>query len=74
MDGALLAIVFFVTLLLIGVAMAAMALGSRLTGRCLRGSCGGPAARGPDGKELEACANCPNREDRKERATAALVR
>jgi hypothetical protein len=37
-----------------------MALGSKLTGRCLRGSCGGPEALGPDGAPL-ACRNCPNR-------------
>ncbi|MBK9702100.1 MAG: hypothetical protein IPO75_00855 [Betaproteobacteria bacterium] len=35
---------------LFAVALAAMGLGQRLTGRCLRGSCGGPKAVGPDGK------------------------
>ncbi len=45
-------------LLLIGVA--AMAIGAIFTGRCLRGSCGGPALHGPDGENL-SCATCPNR-------------
>ena len=44
---------------LFAVAMAAMALGQRFTGRCLRGSCGGPKAVGPDGKPI-SCVGCPN--------------
>ena len=54
--------VFAVTLALFGIAVGAMALGSKATGRCLRGSCGGPAVVGPDGKEIEGCASCPNRD------------
>jgi len=36
-----------------------MAIGQRFTGRCLRGSCGGPKAVGPDGKPI-TCVGCPN--------------
>lgn len=48
-----------VVLGLFGVAIAAMVIGQRLTGRCLRGSCGGPKAVGPDGQPIR-CAGCPN--------------
>ena len=44
---------------LFAVALAAMGIGQRLTGRCLRGSCGGPKAVGPDGKPI-SCVGCPN--------------
>ena len=44
---------------LFAAAMAAMAIGQRFTGRCLRGSCGGPKAIGPDGKPV-SCVGCPN--------------
>lgn len=53
--------VFLAALALIAIAVGGMAAGSKLTGRCLRGSCGGPAVVGTDGKEIESCANCPNR-------------
>ncbi len=36
--------VFGVTLALFGVAVGAMVIGTKATGKCLRGSCGGPAA------------------------------
>jgi hypothetical protein len=45
----------------IGLAMAAMAIGTILSGRCLRGSCGGPEVHGLDGESL-ACAACPRRQ------------
>ena len=61
MDDATLVAVFVVTFLFIAMAVGAMALGSRMTGRCLRGSCGGPAVLGPDGKDIGACEGCPNR-------------
>jgi hypothetical protein len=60
MDIPAAAVVILATLIAFGVAVAAMALGAKLTGRCLRGSCGGPAAHGPDGEPL-SCATCPNR-------------
>jgi hypothetical protein len=44
---------------LLALAVGAMMLGQRLTGRCLRGSCGGPKAVGPDGKPI-SCVGCPN--------------
>jgi hypothetical protein len=44
----------------IGLVMLAMSVGVLLSGRCLRGSCGGPGVLGPDGESL-ACAACPNR-------------
>jgi hypothetical protein len=37
-----------------------MALGAMTTGRCLRGSCGGPDVRLANGDKL-SCATCPNR-------------
>ena len=52
--------VFLLALGAIVVALAAMAVGVVFKRPCLRGSCGGPAARGPDGKTL-SCATCPNR-------------
>jgi hypothetical protein len=55
--------VFLVTFVFIAFAVGAMAFGSRLTGRCLRGSCGGSPVVGPDGKEIGSCVGCPNRKD-----------
>lgn len=52
--------VFLLSLALIGIVMLAMSVGVFLSGRCLRGSCGGPEAVGSDGEPL-ACATCPNR-------------
>lgn len=44
----------------IAIVMLAMSVGVLLSGRCLRGSCGGPELLGPDGEAL-SCATCPNR-------------
>ena len=52
--------VFLLALLVIGGAVAAMAVGVMFKRPCLRGSCGGPAAVAPDGTKL-SCATCPNR-------------
>jgi hypothetical protein len=52
--------VFVVVLVAIGIAVAAMAIGVMFKRPCLRGSCGGPAVLGPDGKKL-SCETCPNR-------------
>jgi hypothetical protein len=60
MDLTAVALVLLGALVAFAAAFGAMVLGSRLTGRCLRGSCGGPEALGPDGAPL-ACRNCPNR-------------
>ncbi len=59
-DAETLVAVFVVTFIFIAFAVGAMAFGSRMTGRCLRGSCGGPVAHGPDGEKI-SCADCPNR-------------
>ena len=48
------------TTVLIGLAMAAMAVGVVFSNRCLRGSCGGPELLGPDGTPL-SCETCPMR-------------
>jgi hypothetical protein len=52
--------VFMLSLLAIGVALAAMAVGVMFKRPCLRGTCGGPAAMGPKGESL-SCATCPSR-------------
>lgn len=52
--------IFLLSLALIAVVMLAMSVGVVLSGRCLRGSCGGPEASGAGGEPL-ACATCPNR-------------
>ena len=52
---------FLLTLGGMGIIMMIMAVGVMFGGRCLRGSCGGPDAVGPDGEPLN-CATCPNRE------------
>lgn len=48
------------TIVLMGLVMAAMSVGVILSNRCLRGSCGGPEVRGPDGTPL-SCETCPMR-------------
>ena len=52
--------VFVLAAVLIGAAVLAMAVGVIFRRPCLRGSCGGPAALGPDGEEI-SCSDCPNR-------------
>lgn len=46
---------------LFGVCMGAMALGVMMSGRALRGSCGGPKVLGADGEAL-SCGACPRKE------------
>ena len=53
---------FLITVVIIAVLMAIMAIGVILKGRCLVGSCGGEAIYGPDG-ELLNCAHCPVRKE-----------
>ena len=55
--------------LLVGAAVAAMAIGVIFRRPCLRGSCGGAEARGADGESL-ACASCPNRKRARARQPA----
>jgi hypothetical protein len=52
---------FLLSLALIGSIMLIMAVGVIFSGRCLRGSCGGPAVLDGDGEPV-TCATCPNRE------------
>jgi hypothetical protein len=52
--------VFLLALAAIGIAVAAMAVGVMFKRPCLRGSCGGPAVLGADGRKL-SCETCPNR-------------
>ena len=52
--------ILLATLAIVGLAVLGMALGVMTTGRCLRGSCGGPDVRLADGRSL-SCAGCPNR-------------
>jgi hypothetical protein len=52
--------VFLIVAILIGVAIAAMAIGVMFKRPCLRGTCGGRAAAGADRAPLD-CAACPNR-------------
>lgn len=60
MDAATFWPVFLAVATLLGIAVLAMAVGTMFSGKCLRGSCGGPEAVGPDGESL-SCATCPNR-------------
>lgn len=53
---------FLITVVVVAVLMAIMAIGVILTGRCLVGSCGGEAIYGPDG-ELLNCRYCPVRKE-----------
>lgn len=49
------------TLAFFGLVMLAMSVGVILSGRCLRGSCGGAAVLDASGEPV-TCATCPNRE------------
>ena len=60
MDLSSLLPVFALALAAFGIGVAAMAIGHIFTGRCLRGSCGGPEITGPKGERL-SCQGCPNR-------------
>ncbi len=60
MDLATVGLVFLIVLVMFGGAVAAMAIGQSLAGRCMRGSCGGPGVVGPEGERL-SCRDCPNR-------------
>ena len=53
-------LVFAIAAVLLGLAVAGMAIGVMFRRPCLRGSCGGPAVLGPDGQKI-SCDSCPNR-------------
>ena len=65
--------VFLVATIVFGIAFAAMAIGVMVSGRCLRGSCGGRDATGPAGERL-SCATCPNRSRGPEKKPSASAR
>lgn len=44
-----------------GLCMGAMGVGTMMSGRRLRGSCGGDAVIGADGREI-SCGACPKKE------------
>lgn len=50
-----------VTVTVMALAMAGMAVGVIFSNKCLRGSCGGPEILGPDGESL-SCDTCPLKE------------
>ena len=50
-----------VTVAVMALAMAGMAVGVIFSNKCLRGSCGGPEILGPDGESL-SCDTCPLKE------------
>lgn len=54
--------IIVVTVVAFALVMLAMAVGVMFSGKCLRGSCGGPDIVGADGESL-LCATCPNRPD-----------
>ena len=55
-------IVVLLAIVVVAATMLAMAVGMLLSGRCLRGSCGGLEALGDD-KGESPCADCPLRSD-----------
>lgn len=61
MDAASFLPVFLAVLVVLGITVAAMAIGVMMKRPCLRGSCGGPAVTAPDGRKL-SCETCPNRQ------------
>jgi hypothetical protein len=50
-----------VTVAVMALAMAGMAVGVIFSNKCLRGSCGGPEVLGPNGESL-SCDTCPLKE------------
>lgn len=64
--------IVLLSVLVVALAMFVMAVGVLLSGRCLRGSCGGPEALGPDGESL-LCDDCPRRDELAARREADLV-
>ncbi len=65
--------ILLLTLGVFALAMLIMAVGVIFSGRCLRGSCGGPEVLGPDGESL-SCATCPKRKEREEAAPEGSLR
>ena len=59
-----------ITFCVFAISVALMAIGYILSGRCIKGSCGGEALYDTDG-EMINCDTCPARKE-KEREAAAL--
>ena len=55
-------ILLLLVVAVMALVMLAMAVGVIVSGRCLRGSCGGPDVVGPNGESL-MCATCPKRQE-----------
>ena len=53
------------TIVVIGLAMLGMAVGTIFSDRCLRGSCGGPEVLDASGEPLN-CDTCPHRPEKGE--------
>jgi hypothetical protein len=64
--------ILLLTLGLFGLVMLAMSVGVIVSGRCLRGSCGGAAILDGDGEPI-TCATCPNRQRLMEEAGQKLA-
>lgn len=61
-----------ITFSIFAIAMAVMSVGVIFSGRCLRGSCGGPEVLDGEGEPI-SCAACPRRKEREAaRAEGAL--
>ncbi len=54
---------FFLTVVIVGLAMTAMGVGLIFSNRCLRGSCGGAETLDADGESL-SCGSCANRKEK----------
>jgi len=55
--------ILILTLIFFALVMLIMSVGVIMSGRCLRGSCGGPDVLDASGESL-TCATCPNRKRR----------
>jgi hypothetical protein len=64
--------VFLITLAVFGLMMLIMSVGVMFSGRCLRGSCGGPDILDPNGDPLR-CATCPKRQQREAADTKTSI-
>lgn len=62
--------ILFLTLAVFAIAMLIMSVGVVFSGRCLRGSCGGPEVLGASGDPV-SCAACPRRNEREAKKAQA---
>jgi hypothetical protein len=59
------------TIAIVALSMFALSIGLIFSNRCLRGSCGGPNAIGPDGQPISTCA-CKQDKQESESAQSAV--